>query len=383
MSSRWEDTPLGNIATPISRPVDVVPGNSYRTIGVKWWGEGAYERQTIDGSYTAAKKLSLVREGDLIINKIWVRHGSTAIASDAVDGCAASGEFPTFVLDERKVLPRWIHWQTKTRNFWTKCDALSRGTSGKNRIKPQLFLTIRLPLPPLSEQRRIVDRIDRVAAKIYEAKATQEDIQTTALGMLRATFSRVVDGAKWLSISEIAPLTRRPVTVQIEGEYPELGVRSFGKGTFHKPILLGSELTWQKLFRIRAGDIVFSNIKAWEGAVAVAGPNDDARVGSHRYLTCVPVSGKATANFVSFFLLSRQGLAELGKASPGSADRNRTLGQKALQRITVPVPSYEEQLWFDSLHAQVEELKTLQAKSTVELDALLPSILDKAFKGEL
>src|SRR5437868_14036076 len=107
MSTHWREVALGDIAKPVSRTVPVIPGQSYRTIGVKWWGEGAYERETIDGSQTAAKTLSLVREGDLIINKIWVRHGSTAIASSAVDGCAASGEFPTFKLDRSRVLPRW------------------------------------------------------------------------------------------------------------------------------------------------------------------------------------------------------------------------------------------------------------------------------------
>lgn len=97
----------------VSRTISVEPGTSYRTLGVKWWGEGAYERQTIDGAETAAKTLSLVREGDLIINKIWVRHGSTAIVGADVDGCAASGEFPTFELDRSRVLPAWLHWQTK------------------------------------------------------------------------------------------------------------------------------------------------------------------------------------------------------------------------------------------------------------------------------
>jgi type I restriction enzyme, S subunit len=62
--------PLSEIARPVVRPIPVVPGTSYRTIGVKWWGEGAYERETIDGSQTAAKTLSIVHEGDLIINKI-------------------------------------------------------------------------------------------------------------------------------------------------------------------------------------------------------------------------------------------------------------------------------------------------------------------------
>ena len=39
--------------------------------------------------------------------------------------------------------------------------------------------------------------------------------------------------------------------------------------------------------------------------------------------------------------------------------------------------------YLDNLQAKVDHLKELQAKTSAELDALLPSILDKAFKGEL
>ena len=37
----------------------------------------------------------------------------------------------------------------------------------------------------------------------------------------------------------------------------------------------------------------------------------------------------------------------------------------------------------DSLQAEVDGLKQLQAETSAELDALLPAILDRAFKGEL
>lgn len=134
---------------------------------------------------------------------------------------------------------------------------------------------------------------------------------------------------------------------------------------------------------MKSGDILISNIKAWEGALAVTKPEDDGRVGSHRYLTCVPIAGVATARFVCFHLLTPEGLYEIGEASPGSADRNRTLSTKKFMGIPVPVPDYEKQVWFDSLYAEVESLKRLQAETAVELEALLPAILDRAFKGEL
>ena len=37
----------------------------------------------------------------------------------------------------------------------------------------------------------------------------------------------------------------------------------------------------------------------------------------------------------------------------------------------------------DALQAEADALKELQRQTSEELDALLPAILDKAFKGEL
>jgi len=52
-------------------------------------------------------------------------------------------------------------------------------------------------------------------------------------------------------------------------------------------------------------------------------------------------------------------------------------------RIPVPVPPYAQQVRFDSLCREVDALKRLQAETATEIDALLPAILDRAFKGEL
>jgi len=54
-----------------------------------------------------------------------------------------------------------------------------------------------------------------------------------------------------------------------------------------------------------------------------------------------------------------------------------------LSNIQVPVPKIDEQQWFDDLQEEVDRLKTVQAETAAELDAMLPAILDCAFKGEL
>ncbi len=63
------------------------------------------------------------------------------------------------------------------------------------------------------------------------------------------------------------------------------------------------------------------------------------------------------------------------------------LNQDQLFAFEMPYPSLPEQrrivAELDTLQAKVDSLKTLQAETSAELDVLIPSILDRAFRGEL
>ncbi|WP_237228810.1 restriction endonuclease subunit S [Rubinisphaera sp. JC750] len=235
--------------------------------------------------------------------------------------------------------------------------------------------------PPLSEQQKIVEWIDAVATRVEEANTDVEAATKKLDNLLMSALLEITEGASESQLEEIAPLTRRPAEIDPSAEYPGISARSFGRGTFHNPPLLGSEITWQKPYEVKAGDILVSNIKAWEGAIAVVSPEDDGRFGSHRYLTFEPKEGVATPRYVCFYLLSPAGLFHVGEASPGSADRNRTTGSRAMQKIPVPVPPYKQQLWFDQLYEKVEEAKVLIAENQTERSALLPSVLNQIFNG--
>jgi len=58
-----------------------------------------------------------------------------------------------------------------------------------------------------------------------------------------------------------------------------------------------------------------------------------------------------------------------------------------IKGIHVPVPPLSDQrrivAELDAVQARVDALKKIQTETAFELEALLPSILDKAFKGEL
>jgi type I restriction enzyme S subunit len=64
------------------------------------------------------------------------------------------------------------------------------------------------------------------------------------------------------------------------------------------------------------------------------------------------------------------------------ARRERTRPEQFLD-IELLMPDVEQQARGERLFARVDALKKLQAETAAELDALLPSVLDKAFKGAL
>ena len=216
-----------------------------------------------------------------------------------------------------------------------------------------------------------------------KAKTVEADIVRASAQLLAAVFHETIDGAPDRQMAEVAPLVRRPVTIKAEQSYPELGVRSFGKGTFHKEPILGRELGTKRLFHIEPGDLVFNNVFAWEGAVAVVQDDDARRFGSLRFITCVPQQGIVSAPFLCYYFLTAAGLEKLGEASPGGAGRNRTLGLTALSKISVPVPNRKKQVRFEELYRTARRFNRIHSEQSGELDSLLPSMLSKVFEGGL
>lgn len=372
---------LAEIAAPVVRAVPVEPGTSYRTLGVRWWGEGAYERETIDGARTAAKKLSVVRTDDLIINKIWVRHGSAAIVPPLIDGCVASSEFPTFKLNRARVVPRWLHWYAKTRAFWNQCDSLSRGTSGKNRIRPDLFLGIEIPLPPIAEQCRIVARIEELAAKVEEAQVLREGVRKELGALSRSLFRKTA----WptIKVREAVRLREPDVTVRPDEVYQFAGVYSFGRGVFQGPTRVGSSFSYPKLSRLRQGDLVYPKLMAWEGAIGIVPEDCCGRVVSTEFPVFEVDQMVVYPEVLDAYFRSPSTWPLLAEASAGTNVRRRRLHPERFLALEIPLPSSGVQRLIRVLSRRTQEIWQEQEGSSPKLDALLPSILDKAFRGEL
>ena len=374
---------LGIVLKRAHEAVAIDPHSAYKQVTVRLFHKGVVLRGEKSGLAIHTTRQWLIRPGQVLLSRIDARNGAIGIVPPELDRAVVTNDFWAFDVNPEIALPRFLDAYFGTFDFVQACNAASEGTTNRVRLQPDRFLRIEVPLPSLDEQRRTVSRIDGFSCKVREIRKLRSETRAEQSRMLVAAYRKVIAGAESRLMDDVAPLVRRPVQVDPLAEYRELGIRSFGKGTFHKPPITGAMLGSKRIFRIEPGDLLFNIVFAWEGAVAVAQPQDRGRVGSHRFLTCVPVDGHILTPFLAFHFITDRGLEELGTASPGGAGRNRTLGIDALARIKVPVPAPERQRWFTSLLEKAEAANRLRIEVGTELDALMPSILSKAFRGEL
>jgi type I restriction enzyme S subunit len=370
---------LGDVLEQDTNYIHELEPRLYPKLSVKLYGRGVVLDQPAHGADVRMNKHQLAQSGQVILSEIWAKKGAIGIVPTDGEGALCTSHFFLFNIKSDKVHPKYIEWLLCGNYFEPQLGTEARGTTGYAAVRPKQFLAATIPLPPLSEQHAIVAKLDELSDKTRQLNTHLDAIEADADRLLSLRFRDAITNAPYRLMSEVAPLVRREQSIAFDGSYPELGVRSFGKGTFHKPPLSGAEVGTKRLYRIEPGDLIFSNVFAWEGAITIAQPEDTGRYGSHRFMTCVVNNQRLETSFLLYYLLSPEGMEKIREASPGGAGRNRTLGVEKLAKIEVPVPSLEVQRDFVTLQATVATLKAKHSAIHEANAALLPAILGRIF----
>jgi type I restriction enzyme S subunit len=377
----WPKVALGDLLHRSDEPATLDPAAEYHEVTIKLWGKGVISRGKVSGSDVASVR-RVVRQNQLILSKIDARNGAIGLVPSELDGAIVSNDFPSFEFrDPDRCDAAFMGWLVRSARFVDLCKAASEGTTNRVRIKEDRFLNQQIALPPLGEQQSLVFRLDALAEKTRQVDAHLDAVERDAEHLLVLRFRDAIANAATRTMAEVAPLVRREVAIDLQTSYTELGVRSFYKGTFQRRTVPGSDFSWQDLYRIQSGDLVFSNIMAWEQAIAIAKTEDNGCVGNHRMLTCEANPDIAVPGFLWYYFTTEEGFAKIYAASPGTAARNRTMTAAALMAIEVPLPTLTTQQTFDRLQAEVAGLKAKHAAIRQANAALLPATLERVFAG--
>jgi type I restriction enzyme S subunit len=258
-----------------------------------------------------------------------------------------------------------------------------------------------MPLPPLSEQHRIVDTVDGIAMKIQAARTLrlQTDQETTSI-------IAAEEMAVWPEESLASARTLNDVTTFLaRGRQTRQGASNhYLIKTQHVQMgrYVNSTITLSPEAAVKVNDSALA--RPGDILIACSAAGCLGRValysdGTRRSSTDSHVAiARASGNLISpqylyAYLRGAQGQVQLRSREKGDWKREKVgfrlteLNVADMRKVPVPVPSPAEQRrivdYVESVRAKVDGLKSLQGKMAAELDALLPAVLDRAFRGKL
>jgi len=156
-------------------------------------------------------------------------------------------------------------------------------------------------------------------------------------------YSAVPADWKVVPLRKLLRRVKKPVEVEANQLYREIGILSHGKGIFHKEERTGTSLGNKSVFWVEPDCFVVNIVFAWEQAIARTTSFEKGMIASHRFPMYKPKEGTLDLDFLVSFFNTLQGKHLLGLASPGGAGRNKTLGQQAFLDLSIPLPPFPEQ----------------------------------------
>jgi type I restriction enzyme S subunit len=344
-------------------------------------GKGVVERRQVQGVEIASDRRYIATSGQFIISRIDARNGASGIVPDELDGAVVTNDFPLYDVSKERLDAAFLGWMSKTAMFVDLCKRASEGTTNRVRLSEDRFKALKISIPPLEEQRRIVARIEELVTKVVEAQTLRRGLQQEILALPRALLQHAP--FRKIRVAEFAALRAPNVKVDPLEEYHFAGVYCFGRGVFKGQRKLGNEFAYPKLTRLQAGNFVYPKLMAWEGALGIVPPECDSLVVSTEYPVFEIDAKVILPEVVDTYFRSPEIWPSLSSQSGGTNVRRRRLNPNDFLNLQMPWPDQATQAAIKQCVTRVSAIGILQSETAVELDAMLPAILDKAFKGDL
>ena len=280
--------------------------------------------------------------------------------------------------------------------FWLSSDAFrawkDRQVQGANiqNIKQSSFETIRLPLPTLPEQQRIVDVLQQAEAIAHQTSRRQKlDL------MIKSALDRLVlalPESEWEELGTVVD-TRYGTSVSADATVES------GVAVLRIPNVMGGEVDTGDLKYVELSPAELKRLSLTTADVLIVRSNGNPEyVGRSAPITedvakstmvyasyLIRLRTETTRllpEYLSAFLNSAYGRAAMRNAIRTTAGQSNLSGEN-LTKVRLPVPSIPEQERFRDLWLQVRELRRLIAKSESIANQLREALSIHALSGDL
>ena len=144
--------------------VSIEDDKTYKRVTIKVRNGGVFLRDEEKGCNIGTKNQFLISKGQFLLSKIDARNGAFGVVPDELDGSIITGNFWTFDVNYNIVNPHYLTLLTTTQAFVRFCEQASNGTTNRHYLQEPLFLNIKVPIPSLEEQDKLVEEYNKLIA---------------------------------------------------------------------------------------------------------------------------------------------------------------------------------------------------------------------------
>jgi type I restriction enzyme S subunit len=293
--------------------------------------------------------------------------------------------------DTAKLLPEFAKYLMRGTEFRTRLSNFINKAVNQASVSIGNLKTIPVTVPPLAEQRRIAEVLDRAEALRAKRRAALAQLAALTQSLFLDLFGDPATNSKGFPKTPLASLIRGDDTINYgvvqPGDGLDEGVPLVRVGDLIEGKVRHSDLkriapsieAAYKRSRLRGDEILVSCV----GSIGVVAMANESVKGFNiaRAVARIPLAETTSRLFMAAYLstdfVQRYFTNELRTVS------QPTLNIKQLSETTVVLPPIELQHEFARRVEAAEKLKTAQRAALAELDALFATLQHRAFKGEL
>jgi len=393
MTNGWRTVPLGEFLTERKEFFTIDDFSRYKRARVQSHGKGIVLRDEIDGTEIKTKQQQVARTGEFLVAEIDAKIGGFGIVPPELDGAVVSSHYFLFQINEKRCSKDWLNWFVRYNSLEDQVKA--QGSTNYAAIRPSHVLNFEIPLPPLDEQRRIVEHVETLSTRIAKAQSLRWEAQVEEENSLGSILFQIFSQLKYpnLPIGQFSTITRGRGPIYQDGS-GNLAINQKCVRWDGLELIYAKEVStdWIESLaeknRLNEGNIVVNSTgEGTIGRACVVSADYEGLPFDSHVLAIKIIDENILPKFVTYFIRSPIGQSLIEESKGAKTTKQTELGVDKLGNLKLSVPPLDEQrrivAYLDSVQARLASLRQLQAETQKELDALLPSVLDRAFRGEL
>lgn len=391
MKSDWKQYKISDFLLRKKETIVLDDKKTYKRITIKMHNKGICVRDEVVGSRIGTKNQFTVIAGWLLLSKIDARNGAFGIIPEEADGGIITGNFWAYELDLTKISPDFFFYFSHSAKFLEFCIASSQGATNRRYLQEELFLNKEILLPTLLEQKRIVKKIKEIEERTKSIINAENYIEKAVNAIVPSALSKIFSDTGWKKekigdlIDEIKTGTTPPSGEQ---KYFKEELNWFTPSDFKGQMYL--ENSYRKISKLaiddgkvkiyKAGTVLFIGIGATLGKVGIL--KNEAT--SNQQITGIRFKENILPEFAYYWF--KANCSTIRGLCP--ATTLPILNQDKIKKLVFSFPDSiaEQQKVIDHLNLienKKEEIKKERSKQFLITTALMPSVLARAFNGEL